>query len=207
MMQELVSDLNMETQLSQPTNLYVNGENWGVFNIRERFDNHYFRFAHDVEEEDLDLLEGNGEVVEGGNRDYRALIDYVDTKDMEKDEHFTVVSNQMDMDNFLDYYIAQIYFGNMDWPQNNVNMWRERLKGNGVGHCMTQILVLVYPLPDIHSLIIHCTGQPKEHLNGRPPCSAHCLTTHLLEMNSSSVLHIIRTRFSLITEFFLPLTR
>ncbi|GAK11615.1 leucine-rich repeat protein [Geomicrobium sp. JCM 19039] len=126
MMQELVSDLNMETQLSQPTNLYVNGENWGIFNIRERFDNHYFRFAHNVEEEDLDLLEGNGEVVEGDNRDYRALIDYVDANDMENDEHFDVVSTQMDMDNFLDYYIAQIYFGNMDWPQNNVNMWRER---------------------------------------------------------------------------------
>ncbi|EZH66384.1 hypothetical protein DH09_10650 [Bacillaceae bacterium JMAK1] len=129
MMQELVSDLNMETQLYQPITLYVNGESWGIYNIRERYDHHYFRFAHNVQQEHLDYLEKNGEVIEGTNEDYKQLLAYIRENGVESDQNLDVVSQEMDLDNFLDYYISQIYFGNTDWPHNNIDFWRERPNG------------------------------------------------------------------------------
>ena len=30
----------------------------------------------------------------------------------------------MDINNFIDYYIAQIYYANTDWPGNNIKFWR-----------------------------------------------------------------------------------
>ncbi|TVR48819.1 MAG: hypothetical protein EA425_13635 [Puniceicoccaceae bacterium] len=32
----------------------------------------------------------------------------------------------MDVDNFLAYYVAQIYLNNTDWPGNNIDFWRTR---------------------------------------------------------------------------------
>ena len=32
----------------------------------------------------------------------------------------------IDIDNYIDYHVAQIYFANFDWPQNNVKIWRPR---------------------------------------------------------------------------------
>ncbi|EZH66390.1 hypothetical protein DH09_10680 [Bacillaceae bacterium JMAK1] len=129
MMQSLVEDLNMETQLYRPAKLYVNGEDWGLFNIRERYDNHYFRFAHDVSEEDLDLLENHGEEVEGSNHDYMQLRSIMTTADLSDPEMYEQIKNEIDIDNVIDYHISQIYFGNVDWPHNNVNIWRERPYG------------------------------------------------------------------------------
>ncbi|MBB6450387.1 hypothetical protein HNR44_002370 [Geomicrobium halophilum] len=129
MMQSLVEGLNVETQLYRPVKLYVNGENWGIYNIRERYDNHYFRFAHDVSENDLDLLENNAEVVEGSNLDYNSIFEYIEENGAADSEHYEVIRNHIDMENFIDYNIAQIYFDNTDWPRNNVNVWRERPNG------------------------------------------------------------------------------
>ncbi|GAJ97518.1 CotH kinase family protein [Geomicrobium sp. JCM 19055] len=129
MMQSLVEDLNMETQLYRPAKLYVNGEDWGLFNIRERYDNHYFRFAHDVSVEDLDLLETHGDEVEGSNHDYMQLRSMMTTSDPSEPEVYEQIKKEIDIDNFIDYHISQIYFGNVDWPNNNVNIWRERPHG------------------------------------------------------------------------------
>ena len=30
----------------------------------------------------------------------------------------------MDIDNYIDYYISEIYIGNSDWPQKNIKFWR-----------------------------------------------------------------------------------
>src|SRR5690606_18518460 len=40
--------------------------------------------------------------------------------------HYDYIRTQMDVDNFIDYQIAQIYYNNTDWPGNNIRTWRER---------------------------------------------------------------------------------
>ncbi|HEX9974687.1 MAG TPA: CotH kinase family protein, partial [bacterium] len=39
---------------------------------------------------------------------------------------YDAIKTMMDVDNFLDYEIAQIYFDNTDWPGNNIKFWRPR---------------------------------------------------------------------------------
>jgi hypothetical protein len=36
----------------------------------------------------------------------------------------------MDINNFIDYYIAQIFFANTDWPGNNIKFWRPQITGS-----------------------------------------------------------------------------
>lgn len=125
-MQASVSHLSFETQAYQPAVVYLNGEYWGMANFRERYDRHFLERKYDIGESDLDFLENNALVDEGENTHYLAMRSFISSADLSVKENFDYVNTQMDIDNFLDYNAAQIYFNNDDWPQNNVRYFRKR---------------------------------------------------------------------------------
>lgn len=116
--------LNIDVQLSKPALIFINGEYWGVHNIKERQDKYYLNSIYGVNEDSLDIIEGNMTVDEGSADDFIALQDYVDLHDLSDPVHYAYVSKKIDIDNFIDYYIIQTYFGNNDWPVNNMRLWR-----------------------------------------------------------------------------------
>ena len=122
--QEICSKLNLETQAYQPTILFVNGEYWGIHNIRERYDKHYLNRVFGVEKENLDLLDT--ETMEGDRIHYNDLLRYLTSNSLDIPDNYDYITTQMDVDNFRDYYIAEIFIRNHDWPQNNVKFWRLR---------------------------------------------------------------------------------
>lgn len=120
-----VSHLNFETQAYQPTATFINGEYWGILNMRERYDKHLFKRVFGIEEDELDYLE-NGEVKEGDNLHYNALFNYLSNNSLTPAPNYDYVTTQLDPVNFADYQIAQIYVNNKDWPANNVEYFRKR---------------------------------------------------------------------------------
>ena len=39
---------------------------------------------------------------------------------------FDEFCNKVDLQGFMDYFAAQIYWSNADWPQNNYSVWRSK---------------------------------------------------------------------------------
>ena len=68
----------------------------------------------------INLLELNGIVIEGENQGYLSLIDFVETNSLDNLANFNYVAEKIDIDNFIHYNVAQIYFNNLDWPGNNI---------------------------------------------------------------------------------------
>ena len=68
--QKVFYGLNFDPQAYRPARLYVNGEFWGIHNIRERYDKHYLERAYGVEPNNIDLLERNMSAIEGDNIHY-----------------------------------------------------------------------------------------------------------------------------------------
>lgn len=129
MMQSLVEHTSLDIQAYKPVILFLNGEYWGIHNIRERFDKYYFEYYYGVSEEQLVLMEGDGEPVEGTEEDvayYRNMIDYIKNNSMADSRHYQHISTLIDIENFILYNVAQIFFDNTDWPGNNYNFWRVR---------------------------------------------------------------------------------
>ncbi|MBN1877506.1 MAG: CotH kinase family protein [Anaerolineae bacterium] len=54
------------------------------------------------------------------------MLNYIRTHDLAKPEHYRYIQTQMDVDNFMDYQIAQIYAANTNWPSDNIKFWRLR---------------------------------------------------------------------------------
>ncbi|OPZ90856.1 MAG: CotH protein [Firmicutes bacterium ADurb.Bin419] len=53
----LASDINLDTQAYRPCVAFLNGEYWGIYNIRERYDNIYFESHYDLDKDNVALLE------------------------------------------------------------------------------------------------------------------------------------------------------
>lgn len=120
----MVSHMQFETQAFQPSVLYLNGEYWGIHNLRERVDKYFLSAKFGVNEEQLDILEGNMAVDEGDNSHYAAMMDYLLANGAGEATHYNRVKEMMDMESYRDYMISEIFMANTDWPGNNIKYWR-----------------------------------------------------------------------------------
>ncbi|WP_078553369.1 CotH kinase family protein [Bacillus alkalicellulosilyticus] len=126
-LQRVLHHLDLATQHYQPTVVFLNGEYWGIHNLRDRLDKHYFETHFGGNRDQYTILENNARLTEGsemGKQDYEDMIEYVKTHDIAEDIHYEYLQSLMDIDNYTQYYISQIYIANVDWPQNNIRYWR-----------------------------------------------------------------------------------
>jgi hypothetical protein len=119
--------INIDVMDSRPCVVYINGEYWGLYNIREKVNEDYLASHHGVDPNRVDILLWNGFATAGSNEAYKALVDYAASHDMRKQEYYEYVSSQIDIDNFIDYLIIESYFGNTD--SGNIKYWRDQTGG------------------------------------------------------------------------------
>ena len=146
----------LDIQGHLPVIVFINGEYWGIHNIRTRYDEQYFASYYGISIENLVVLEDNGfgtEVVlgdPGDLNDYLDLLKIIDPNFIENDyqttstlsdpQTYAALINEIDLENFTTYFSAQVYFNNSDWPYNNVRLWRkltdknESEQGRPYGH-------------------------------------------------------------------------
>ncbi len=120
----IMAPLGLDTQAYRPAVVFVNGEYWGIHNIRERYDKYYLAQVYGVDPENIDLLEDYGVVEEGDDIHYVALVRYITRNGAAGQSQYDYITTQMDVDNFTDYEIAEIFARNTDWPGNNISFWR-----------------------------------------------------------------------------------
>ncbi len=124
--QNLVHNLNFETQAYAPVVVFINGEYWGIQNFRERYDKHYLERVFGVDPENIDLLTYRHTAKEGDNQHYLQTLNYIETYGLADSIHFSHIKTQIDVENFIDYQVANIFIANTDWPGNNIDFWRLR---------------------------------------------------------------------------------
>lgn len=125
--QDLLSEnMDIEYQAYRPSVLYLNGKYWGIFNIREKQNEDYLKENTGADPNNLDLLEYNMSVIEGDKYHYKHMIDFITSNDLSITENYDSVQQWMEIDNFINYQIAQIYIANIDWPANNIKYWRPK---------------------------------------------------------------------------------
>ncbi len=122
--------LNLEVPAIAPVNVFLNGEYWGIYFLQERFDDHYFADNFDVNRDNIDLIENwAGVISEGENENFLALYDYIEQNNLQDSLVYRHVEEWIDIDNFIEYQIFEIFIANYDWPANNMKCWRVRPDG------------------------------------------------------------------------------
>ncbi|MCL2764659.1 MAG: CotH kinase family protein [Treponema sp.] len=126
--QSLFRDRNFATQAGIPGIVYLNGEYWGVYNIQERFSDRYVEYKNYAVNRSNVIIFTPWELDEGINTDWAFFNVYRDFQNMDFSvpANYEIFCNTVDIQSYIDYFAAQIYIHNWDWPQNNFRMWRVR---------------------------------------------------------------------------------
>lgn len=119
----------------RPVTVYINGGYFGIYELREKFDSEYFEEIEGADGDSLDLLSlsaWNGYVLralEGSVDSF--FVDHADFSNLTPtDSAFLTDADQyFDLQYYADYIIAETWAGNVDWPQNNIKIYRSNTTG------------------------------------------------------------------------------
>ena len=113
---------NLMTLAWRPVVVYLNGQYWGHYNLRERKDR--FSIAQyeglDLEKdkdiyENMTILRAGWGVVQGSNKEYRAMLKEIEAlKPNSSAADLQYLEDHIDIDNYIDWYAIKMYFGDSD---------------------------------------------------------------------------------------------
>lgn len=115
----MATHCDLDWQAYQPAIVFINGQYRGMLNIRERSneDNIYSNYN---KLEDIDMFENWTELKTGtwdNYNDFKALYSDSETS-------FAELEKVMDVNEFMNLMILNIFHNNLDFPGNNICMWR-----------------------------------------------------------------------------------
>ena len=125
----LMEGSGVDVQAARPVATYLNGEYWGFYNLREKINEHFLAGRYGLDPDEIDLLELWGQARNGSNVGYFEMLDIAVNSDLNVAANYEAVTERMDVDNFIKYQLAQIYYRNTDWPGNNIRFWRSQAPG------------------------------------------------------------------------------
>jgi len=115
--------VNLDYQAYQPAIFYLNGNYWGIQNLRERSNEDFVLANYGLE--DIDMIENwSGELKAGDKVAWNQLMNELKKSPSERDYQW--IMDQFDIDEYINYMILETYVANTDFPGNNVVMWRPR---------------------------------------------------------------------------------
>ncbi len=120
----LTNHWGLESQAFRSAHVYINGRYWGIYNIREKV-NRYFIESHadDVDRDSIDYMEHRTIRKRGSRRHYQQLMNFLARYDLNISSNYEHLQTLIEVDNYMQHQIAQIYFDNQD-AGGNIKYWR-----------------------------------------------------------------------------------
>ena len=120
----IAKEMHLNYEAYRPAIVFINGKYWGLYSLREKLTKSYLKENYGVKK--VNLLEGDRIIKEGDSNSYDQLISFIKNNDLSSQENYNHVTAQIDIDNYIDYMITNIYIANADWPGTNIFYWQER---------------------------------------------------------------------------------
>ncbi|HRX15843.1 MAG TPA: CotH kinase family protein [Spirochaetota bacterium] len=130
--QKIMKSINpdMDIQRHRPAAVFINGEFWGWYNIRDRYDDWFLATKYKVSREDIIAIEGNGNLlygIPGEQKQFLMLDSYIRKTDLSKNDNYKHLTDLMDVENYMTYMAVGIYLNYQDWGTDKHQLvWRIR---------------------------------------------------------------------------------
>lgn len=121
--------MDIDYQETQHVAWYINGKYFGLTMMIEKLNENYIAQNHDVNPDDVDLLDAGSAVLNGNDSSFNVFRNYYTNHSFSDEKNYATIKSMMDIDEYIDYMIAELYYANTDWPGNNMKYWRERKVG------------------------------------------------------------------------------
>ncbi len=139
-MQRVCDGLYVDIMASASTLVFINGEFWGVYNLRERYSPEYVESHYGVNKDNVTVIESDysqvhtntnadfvvSSGVEGDQDPFNEMVQYMRDHNLSHQEYYDYVESLMDVDSFIDMWVTRLFFVARDWPENNIKIWRNK---------------------------------------------------------------------------------
>jgi hypothetical protein len=113
--------LNLDLTYAEQTVVFINNKYLGVMNLRTEANTNGVSRLYGVSNSAITLAKViEGGIVEKKDGDFDRIDNFITAIE---NWEYDYVSNEIDVDNFIDYMIFESYIGNRDWPKNNVRFF------------------------------------------------------------------------------------
>lgn len=120
-----VIDMNIDASASRFCVVYVNGQYWGLYDLKENMNEDYLETHYGVDPDTANIIKRNTLELEGSNTDFLRVRGYCvqnDTVIPMTDARFAEFEKWVDTDSIMDYLIARQYLPDAD--MFNQKYWR-----------------------------------------------------------------------------------
>ena len=124
-----LAGLELDERSYEPCILYVNGQYWGVYEIREKVDDSDFtNYYFDQDEFDIDFIKTWGATWQeyGTWNEWYPLHDFIVNNDMSDPANYAYADERLDMLSLIDYMVINTHTVCKDWLNWNTAWWRGR---------------------------------------------------------------------------------
>ena len=97
--------------------LYVNGKNYGVYNLVERMDEDFL--ASHIGKGEFDIMKTGNTILSGTRDAWEELGRFIGSTDISQKENYKALKKRVDIEDFTAYMIVNLWGQNYDWPHNN----------------------------------------------------------------------------------------
>ena len=120
----MAQQLDVESLASRACVLFLNGEYWGVYYVAEKPDERFLEDHLGVDIEAVNLINIWNDLECGNSDNFYALRTWMEQADLSDEEQYAYAESKIDIPNFIDYYVLELFSANLDWPAYNVRMWQ-----------------------------------------------------------------------------------
>lgn len=134
-MQSLIMKrMDLDYQAYEPAVIFMNGVYFGIQNLRERTNADFMYSNFGLDDDKVTWIEAtnNGAPTDKDiptDPGFVALSNLLKNSDISTDTVYKQVCSMMDVDEFANYMMAEIFYANNDWPNNNTKMWKTKENG------------------------------------------------------------------------------
>ena len=127
---ELWARLNRISSHGSFAALYLNSGYWGLYNVREDINEHFFEDYTGYSDYDIIRLRWTlWELYYGSDRHWKALLDFFENESLVSDENFSRAEQLIDIDNFTTLQVLSHFTGYHSWTYGSF-IFRENIEGS-----------------------------------------------------------------------------
>lgn len=112
----------------KPIILYINGKYWGIYYIREKINEKYIQNNYNVSTK-TNIVDYLFKTEDGENTPFIDLKNYLKNNDITNENNYKYVTEKLDIDYFIDYYVIQFITNNTDL--HNIRLFNNENIDNG----------------------------------------------------------------------------
>ena len=113
-MSALCQGMNMDVAYFRPVIVFINGNYYGIYDMKENMNEDYVAAHHGVERSTVNIIKRNGKELAGSSTDWYNLRSFLTSNNFANTANYERLKEKVDVVAVMDYLIARTYFYDQD---------------------------------------------------------------------------------------------